>query len=125
MASAAALLLFGSAALALLAACDPPLLPRPVVAAPYEHVKRSARDARAHALEDWARDLESRVAELERAELEMRRQLLGYIAAEIEPRADYKGRAAADARRLYDELVGHGMTPKAAAVQVLSTPPPR
>lgn len=113
-----------AAALVMLAGCTPPLFPRP--AAPvYEHVKRDARDAHAHALEDWVRDLEHRVSELERGEVEIRRQLLGYIAAETEPRVEHKGEAAADARRMYDELVGHGLSPKAAAVQVLSTPPPR
>lgn len=80
---------------------------------------------RVRALEERLFHLEQRVRELEGAERDVRRQLCGFLAADAEPRRERKAEAAANARRVYDDLVGSGLTPKAAALQVLSTPPPR
>lgn len=97
-----------------------------------EHVKRAtvAPDKppvleRVRALEERGFALEQRVRELEAAEREVRRQLVGYLAADSESRRERKAAAADAARRLYDELVRGGLPPRAAALQVLNSPVPR
>lgn len=68
---------------------------------------------------------EQRVRALETAEREMRRQLVGYLAADAEQRKERKAGAADAARKMYDELVASGMQPRAAALHVLQSPVPR
>lgn len=68
---------------------------------------------------------EQRVRELERAEREIRRQLVGYLATDAEPKRERKAGAADAARKMYDEFVASGMQPRAAALQVLQSPVPR
>lgn len=80
---------------------------------------------RVKALEERGFAQEQRLRELQGAEREIRRQLVGYLAADAETRKERKAGAAAAARSMYDELVRDGMTPRTAALQVLNTAPPR
>lgn len=80
---------------------------------------------RVKVLEERTFAQEQRIRELELAEREIRRQLVGYLAADAEQNPKRKAGAADAARRIYDDLVRNGLTAKAAALQVLGTAPPR
>lgn len=80
---------------------------------------------RVRALEERTFAQEQRLRALELAEKEIRRQLVGYLAADAEPRRERKAGAAEAVRKMYDDLVRDGLTPKAAALQVLNSPVPR